>query len=107
MSAENENKTVQLTPEEDYAKNFVPRVHKVGRIMAAFEILLCLSPVFYIVFIRGAAMPLSSYIGLFLSIAAMMLGGWLTESITYFPTLGASVLICHTSPGMCPRSVSP
>ena len=91
MSVENtEKKTVQLPPEEDYAKNFVPQVHRVGRISMLFEICLCLAPVFYIVFIRGQAMPLSSYIGVFLSLAPMLLFMWLSEPMTYFPTLGAS-----------------
>ena len=56
-----ENKNVD-TAQQDYVKNFMPAVHKIGRFTMAVAFILAFLPVVYFVFVKGYALPLSSYI---------------------------------------------
>ena len=84
-----ENKTVD-TAQQDYAKNFMPAVHKIGRFTMTVAFLLAFLPVVYFVFIKGYSLPLSSYINTMVVIASIGIGMWLTEPLTYWPVLGSA-----------------
>ena len=84
-----ENKTVD-TAQQDYAKNFMPAVHKIGRFTMTVAFLLAFLPVVYFVFIKGYSLPLSSYINTIVVIASIGIGMWLTEPLTYWPVLGSA-----------------
>ena len=84
-----ENKNVD-TAQQDYVKNFMPAVHKIGRFTMAVAFILAFLPVIYFVFVKGYALPLSSYINTIVVIASIGIGMWLTEPLTYWPVLGSA-----------------
>lgn len=85
-----ENKKVQVAPEEDYAKNFVPKVHKVGRLTIVLQIVLSLLPVAYIVLFRHQVAEPLMYFGVLVSMAPMFVAQWISEPLTYYPIIGAA-----------------
>ncbi len=87
----NENKTpVVDTTQKDYAENFMPAVHKIGRFTMAVAFLLAFLPVLYFVFIKGYSLPIGSYVNTALVISSLAIGMWLTEPLTYWPVLGSA-----------------
>ncbi len=84
--AENKN----LTAEQDYAQNFMPSVHKIGRFTMAIAFVLSFLPIAYFYFVKGYQAPASMYISGFTSVAAIGFGMWISEPETYWPILGSA-----------------
>lgn len=84
-----ENKTVD-TAQQDYAKNFMPAVHRIGRFTMTVAAVLAFLPVIYFVFVKGYTLPISSYLNCMLVISSIGIGMWLTEPLTYWPVLGSA-----------------
>ena len=84
-----ENKTVD-TAQQDYAQNFMPAVHKIGRFTMAVAAILAFLPVIYYVFVKGYSLPFSSYLNTMVVIGSIGIGMWLTEPLTYWPVLGSA-----------------
>lgn len=76
--------------EKDYQTDFMPRVHRIGRITMAIAFLLAFLPVLYFYFIRGYQLPLSNYFNVVVAIASIGIGLWLTEPLAYWPVLGSA-----------------
>ena len=91
MADNKEIKTGAMTPEEDYRANFVPQVHKIGRFTIAIAFVLSILPFCYFYFIKGYNDY--SFATLFAGVAAvapMLIGGWISEPLTYWPVLGSA-----------------
>lgn len=76
--------------DKDYAENFMPAVHRIGRFTMAVAFILAFLPVIYFVFIKGYSLPLASYINTIVVISSIGIGMWLTEPVTYWPVLGSA-----------------
>ena len=89
-----ENKTPvvdkEVSAQQDYAKNFMPAVHRIGRFTMIVAFILAFLPVLYYVFIKGYTLPLSAYINTMVVISSISIGSWLTEPLTYWPVLGSA-----------------
>ena len=84
--AENKN----LTAEQDYAQNFMPGVHKIGRFTMVVAFVLSYLPILYFYFIKGYKAPGSLYAQGLAAIAAIGFGMWISEPETYWPILGSA-----------------
>lgn len=84
--------TIDTTSEayKDYQTNFMPTVHKIGRITMAIAFVLAFLPVLYFHFIVGYKEPMSAYINVIVAIASIGIGMWLTEPLAYWPVLGSA-----------------
>jgi len=87
---ENIEKNTVDTAQQDYAQNFMPAVHKIGRFTMGVAFILAFLPVLYFVFIKGYALPFSSYLNTIVVISSIGIGMWLTEPLTYWPVLGSA-----------------
>ena len=76
--------------DKDYAENFMPAVHKIGRFTMIVAFVLAFLPVIYFVFVKGYSLPLASYINTMVVISSIGIGMWLTEPLTYWPVLGSA-----------------
>ena len=84
--AENKN----LTAEQDYAQNFMPGVHKIGRFTMAVAFILSYLPIAYFYFVKGYKAPGGLYLSGLAAIAAIGFGMWISEPETYWPILGSA-----------------
>ena len=84
--AENKN----LTAEQDYAQNFMPGVHKIGRFTMIVAFVLSYLPIAYFYFVKGYKAPGTMYISGLTAIAAIGFGMWISEPETYWPILGSA-----------------
>lgn len=75
---------------KDYQENFMPAVHRIGRITMSVAFVLAFLPVVYFVFIKGYSLPISSYLNTMAVIASVGIGMWLTEPLSYWPVLGSA-----------------
>lgn len=90
MNTEQE-KSVNLSVEEEYAKKFIPQVHRVARITHIVGILLMFSCPFYLYFICGYRdVPVSSYISYMAIFTPMLIGNWISSPVSYWPMLGSA-----------------
>ena len=90
-AAEAEAETSALTPaEQDYQNDFMPRVHRIGRITMAIAFVLAFLPVIYFYFVVGYQLPGSAYFNTIVAIASIGIGLWLTEPLAYWPVLGSA-----------------
>lgn len=88
-----ENKTnvvINDAAQQDYAKSFMPAVHKIGRFTMIVAAFLSFLPVMYYVFIKGYTLPISSYLNTMLVLSSIGIGMWLTEPLMYWPVLGSA-----------------
>lgn len=85
-----EEKKAMLAAEEDYSKNFMPRVHRIGRTTMLVSFILVFLPVIYFALIKGYTMPLALYVSAGLSICATSIGMWLSEPEACWPVLGSA-----------------
>lgn len=76
--------------QKDYQENFMPNVHRIGRITMAISFLLVFLPVLFFYFIVGYSLPLSSYLNVTIAIGSIGIGMWLTEPLAYWPVLGSA-----------------
>lgn len=90
MNEELEVKTGAMTPEEDYSANFMPAVHRIGRFTIAIAFVLSILPFLYFYFIAGYQVPASLLFTGVAAIAPLLLGGWISEPLTYWPVLGSA-----------------
>lgn len=86
----NEEKVNVISAEEDYSKNFMPKVHRIGRVTMLISLVLVFSPIIYYALIRGFTAPVSLYISAGLSICATGIGMWLSEPEACWPVLGSA-----------------
>lgn len=89
-AAENTGGAELSAAEKDYQNDFMPRVHRIGRITMAIAFLLAFLPVLYFYFIKGYQLPLSNYFNVIVAIASIGIGLWLTEPLAYWPVLGSA-----------------
>lgn len=86
-----ENKNTVMTPEEDYTVSFMPAVHRIGRFTILVAFFLSIAPFIYLYFIKGYN---DISIGMMLAgvaaVAPMLIGGWISEPLTYWPILGSA-----------------
>lgn len=75
---------------EDYKNNFMPSVHRIGRITMIVAFILCFFPILYFYFAEGFKLPATNYISVTIAIASTGIGLWLTEPLSYWPTLGSA-----------------
>lgn len=73
-----------------YADTFMPQVHRIGRTTMSISIVLAFLPVLYFIIVKGYRLPVSNYITVFIAVSSVAVGGWLTESLTYWPVLGSA-----------------
>lgn len=86
----NDSKAENMTAEKDYQANFMPLVHRIGRITMAIALLLCFLPVLYFYFVEGMQAPASAYLNVFIAIFSIGIGTWLTEPLAFYPVLGSA-----------------
>ena len=80
-----------MTPEEDYQASFVPAVHRIGRFTIAIAFVLSILPFCYFYFIKGYnEVPFSMLFAGVAAVAPMLIGGWISEPLTYWPVLGSA-----------------
>ncbi len=75
---------------KDYAENFMPNVHRIGRSTMAIAFCLSFLPVVYFIVVRGYTMPISAYINTTIAICSIGIGMWLSEPLSYWPVLGSA-----------------
>ena len=92
-----ENEKIQATAvadneaaSKDYAENFMPNVHRIGRATMAIAFCLSFLPVVYFIVVRGYGMPVSAYINTAVAICSIGIGMWLSEPLSYWPVLGSA-----------------
>lgn len=94
MSTNTENIVVTATESSEtrkiYADEFIPKVHRIGRWTMAASFVLAFLPGLYFVVVKGYTAPLSSYVSVFVTIASIAIGTWLTEPLAYWPVLGSA-----------------
>lgn len=84
------------TPEQaaaslaDYQNNFMPNVHRTGRLTMACAFFFAFLPVFYFLVFKGYTLPFSNYLNAIIAIASIGIGMWLTEPLAYWPVLGSA-----------------
>lgn len=74
----------------DYQENFMPKVHRIGRITMVMAFILAFLPVVYFYFIAGYRESATSYINTAIAIGSIGIGMWLTEPLAYWPVLGSA-----------------
>lgn len=82
--------TSNLTPEEDYSKNFLPSVHRIGRTSMVAAMVLAFLPVLYLLFVKGYTLPGGYYITGITTCVSMGLATWISEPLTYWPIMGSA-----------------
>ncbi len=91
MADNKEIKTGAMTPEEDYQANFMPSVHKIGHFTIIVAFFLSIAPFIYLYFIKGYNdVPFSMLFAGVAAVAPMLIGGWISEPLTYWPILGSA-----------------
>lgn len=84
------NTNTKKNAEEAYVKEFLPAVHRIGRITMVIAMVFSLLPAFYFYFVKGYQLPMSTYISATVMMVAMMGGGWISEPTAYWPILGSA-----------------
>lgn len=84
------NTTENESAELDYKNNFMPKVHKIGRLTMALAMFLSFLPVLYFVFVKGYNVESSIWISGISGIVSVGLGMWLSEPEAYWPVLGSA-----------------
>lgn len=86
-----ENKNTVMTPEEDYTVSFMPAVHRIGRFTIFVAFFLSIAPFIYLYFIKGYnEISLGTMLAGVAAVAPMLIGGWISEPLTYWPILGSA-----------------
>jgi len=75
---------------EEFHKEFVPQVHKIGTVTMLVALLLSILPTVYFVFIRGIDVPLSAFLAVVAAIASFAIGMWLSEPAAFWPVMGSA-----------------
>lgn len=78
------------TAQEDYQENFMPKVHRIGRLTMVIAFCLAFLPIGFFYFAKGFALPFASYLNVIVAIASIGIGMWLTEPLAYWPVLGSA-----------------
>lgn len=86
----NKNRTAAQTSEEDYRSDFMPSVHRIGRLTMFLALILSFLPVVYFVVIKGYTLPIETYLTGVSGVAALGIGMWLSEPETFWPVLGSA-----------------
>lgn len=89
MNSEPSN-AVQGTPEEDYASNFMPAVHRTGRLTMFLALILSFLPVVYFIVVKGYTLPWNTYLSGIVGVFSIGIGMWLSEPEAYWPVLGSA-----------------
>ncbi|MBU5434222.1 hypothetical protein [Pseudoflavonifractor sp. MSJ-37] len=92
MNEKNESVHVDTAVEQEFNTSYTDKVHVIGRITMAIAFLLSFLPVLYLHFVKGYQAPLSAYITVATTIAAMRVGMWISEPFTWYPVLGSASL---------------
>lgn len=88
---DNNKKNVSMEElHEDFHKNFVPDVHKIGTITMLAALALSILPTIYFVFIKGIDVPLSAFLAVIAAIASFAIGMWLSEPAAFWPVMGSA-----------------
>lgn len=88
---DNSNNPAEVIPAlDDYQKNFMPKVHMIGRVTMAIAFFLAFLPVLYFYFAAGYKESPVSYLNVAIAITSIGIGMWLTEPIAYWPVLGSA-----------------
>lgn len=82
--------TTQISAEEEYTRDFMPKVHKIGRITMIIAFLLSFLPVGYFIVVRGYGLSFSQYATVAISICGLGIGMWIAEPVAYWPVLGSA-----------------
>lgn len=94
MSDINVNNTEAVYDEgkvqSDYAKSFMPKVHRIGRGTMLISLLLTFLPVLYFIFVKGYMASAQSFVTVAITIFGLNLGIWITEPLAYWPALGSA-----------------
>ncbi len=75
---------------EMYANQFMPTVHKIGRLTTLLAFVVAFIPVGYLIFVRGFRAPLSVYIDVMIAATAYNIGAWIINPCAHFTVLGAA-----------------
>lgn len=84
------NSTTVCSSEEDYRVNFMPKVHKIGRLTMGLALVLSFLPVAFFILVKGYTLPFSTYLGGITGIFSIGIGMWLSEPEAYWPVLGSA-----------------
>lgn len=80
----------QTDAQKDYQQNFMPAVHRTGRLTMIAAFILTFLPILYFYFVKGYKLPLHNYTTVIVAISSIGIGMWLTEPLAYWPVLGSA-----------------
>lgn len=86
----NENEVQAQDVVQMYADEYVPAVHRIGRITTLLAFLVSFLPVIYLIIIKGFAAPVSVYVDVIVAVVAYNIGAWIINPCAHFTVLGAA-----------------
>ncbi|MBQ6450884.1 MAG: hypothetical protein IJJ29_03070 [Solobacterium sp.] len=89
----NVNKTEVIDEAEvvrEYAEEYMPKVHRIGRLTTVLSFVLAFVPVFYLLVIRGYMASMSVYVDVIIAVVAYNIGAWIINPPAHFTVLGAA-----------------
>ena len=75
---------------QEYHKEFVPSVHKIGAGTMAVALILSILPTIYFVFIKGIEISMATFLSVVVAIASFAISMWLTEPVAFWPVIGSA-----------------
>lgn len=76
--------------QKDYVTNFMPNVHRIGRVTMMLSLVLTFLPTIYFLVVKGYVTSLGNYINVAIAIVGINIGIWLSEPLAYWPVLGSA-----------------
>ncbi|MBS4786050.1 MAG: hypothetical protein KH009_08060 [Clostridiales bacterium] len=78
------------TVHEEFKKEFLPSVHRIGIGTMAAALVMTLAPTIYFVFIRGIDVSWKSFLAVVTAIFSFSITMWITEPMAFWPVLGSA-----------------
>lgn len=75
---------------EEFHKEFLPKIHRVGTATMMIALALSILPTVYFIFIKGIEVSLSSFLSVVIAIVSFAIGMWFSEPAAFWPALGSA-----------------
>ncbi|MCC8164247.1 MAG: hypothetical protein LIO86_14065 [Lachnospiraceae bacterium] len=76
--------------QDAYTAEFVPNVHRIGRITMVVALFFSFLPTAYFLIVKGYTTPVTDYINVIVALCVFCFGVWVTEPLAYWQVLGSA-----------------